>query len=61
MGLLDKLIPEGINIQDIEKRANEARVTQEQILVELKQLNATLNVIKHVAEEWWKAQQPTNP
>lgn len=59
MGLFDKLIPEGINIADIEKRANEARETQEKILAELKQLNANLTIIKHVAEEWWK-QQATN-
>lgn len=61
MGLLDKLIPEGLDIKEIERRANEAEkraerqnATHEGILQELKKLNETLAVFKYAVELWVK-------
>ena len=61
MGLLDKLLPDGMDIKDIERRAVEAEkraiesnLTQDNILAELKKLNGTLMILQHAAELWVK-------
>lgn len=48
---LEKILGLDINVADIEKRALEAKETQEKMLRELQSMNQKLEVIKYAAEE----------
>lgn len=61
MSLFEKLLPDGVDLKEIDRRAAEAEkrsisqnATHEGIYQELKKLNATLEVFKYAVEVWVK-------